>query len=91
MDVWRPTTASRLQTQNNFGMKVKPLFDYNYESKTAAETQDKYDFSSALKPCYGVDLYDIEEFLKMYGEEVEAAVEDLTDDELATYLRKNME
>lgn len=33
------------------------MFDYDEDSKKAAETLDKYDFTPILKRCYGVDIY----------------------------------
>lgn len=67
------------------------MFDYDAESKAAAETLDKYDFSPVLKSFRGVDLYDIEKTLEQFGEEVKKAIEDLTTDELAEYLRHKYE
>lgn len=64
------------------------MFDYDVESKIAAETLDKYNFHSVLQTCYGVDLYDIEEILEKFGEEVKKAIEDLTTEELAEYLHQ---
>ena len=41
------------------------MFDYDEDSKKAAETLDKYDFTPILKRCYGVDIYDIEDGLRI--------------------------
>lgn len=64
------------------------MFGYDESSKEAAEILDKYDFSSALKPCYGVDIYDIEDWIEEYGDEVSEAVHELTVDEFAEYLHQ---
>lgn len=64
------------------------MFDYDADSKHAAEVLDRYDFSSVLRNCYGVKLYDVKEWLERYGEEVSEAISDLTTDELAEYLRQ---
>lgn len=58
------------------------------DSKKAAETLDKYDFTPILKRCYGVDIYDIEDWIKDYGDDVAEAVENLADYELADYLHQ---
>ena len=55
------------------------MFDYDEDSKKAAETLDKYDFTPILKRCYGVDIYDIEDWIKDYGDDVAEAVENLAD------------
>lgn len=62
------------------------MFDYDEESRLAVEVLDKYDFTSVLKNCYGIDIYDIEELLESFGEEVSKAVSDLTTEEFAEYL-----
>lgn len=64
------------------------MFDYDQESKHAAEVLDKYDFSPTLRNCYGVDLYDIGDLLKSYGGEVFEAISNLTTDELIEYLHQ---
>lgn len=64
------------------------MFDYDEDSKKAAETLDNYDFTPILKRCYGVDIYDIEDWIKDYGDDVAEAVESLADYELADYLHQ---
>ena len=65
------------------------MFDYDEESKKAAETLDKYDFSIILKSCRGVDIYDIEDWIrKEYGDEVGEAIHTLADYEFADYLHQ---
>lgn len=64
------------------------MFDYDEESKKAAETLDKYDLTSILKGCHGTDIYDVEELIKNYGDETCEAVENLSDYELADYLHQ---
>lgn len=64
------------------------MFDYDEDLKKAAETLDKYDFTPILKRCYGVDIYDIEDWIKDYGDDVAEAVENLADYELADYLHQ---
>lgn len=64
------------------------MFDYDETSKKAAETLDQYDLSPVLRRCYGVDIYDIEDWIKAYGDEVCEAVENLADYELADYLHQ---
>ena len=66
------------------------MFDYDEDSKKAAETLDKYDFTPILKRCYGVDIYDIEDWIKDYGDDVAEAVENLADYELADYLHQKI-
>lgn len=68
--------------------KVKPLFDYDPESKKAVETLDKYDFSPVLEQCRGNDVYEAGKLIGQYGEEATQAVENLTEYELATYLHQ---
>ena len=62
------------------------MFDYDQEAKNAVDVLDKYDFSPLLKSCYGVDIYDISDWLEEYGEEVSKAIVELTTDELVEYL-----
>lgn len=64
------------------------MFDYDKESKYAAETLDKYDFSLTLRKCYGVEIGDIKNLLSLYGEEVENAILNLTTDEFLEYLHQ---
>ena len=67
---------------------VTKFIPYDEDSKKAAETLDKYDFTPILKRCYGVDIYDIEDWIKDYGDDVAEAVENLADYELADYLHQ---
>lgn len=64
------------------------MFDYDEESKRAAEVLDKYDLSPILQSCRGVDIYDIESRIEEHSDEAASAVENLTTDELAEYFHQ---
>lgn len=64
------------------------MFDYDQGAKNAVDTLDKYDFSSLLKPCHGVDIYDVGDWLKEYSDEVSEALKELSLYELTEYLHR---
>lgn len=62
------------------------MFDYDKNAKKAAQVLDRYDFSEALKECCVVAMSEIIGRLEKYGKEVSAALNQLSADEVATYL-----
>ena len=64
------------------------MFDYDEESRLAAEKLDKYDFTDILKQCYGVNIFDVKYMLRDLEEEIFDEISDLTTDEFAEYLHQ---
>lgn len=62
------------------------MFDYDKNAKKAAQVLDRYDFSEALKECCVVAMSEIIGRLEKYGKEVSDALNQLSADEVATYL-----
>ena len=62
------------------------MFDYNEESKRAAEILDKYDLTDVLKECRGREVSEIEEEIKKINDELCEAIENLTYVEFSDYL-----
>ena len=62
------------------------MFDYDENAKKAAQVLDQYNFTSMLKDCYGVSIYEIIDQLTQYNENVADALNDLSSDEVADYL-----
>lgn len=64
------------------------MFDYDEESKRAAEILDKYNLTDILKECRGREASEIEEEIKKINDELCEAVESLTYEEFCDYLVK---
>ena len=62
------------------------MFDYDKNAKKAAQVLDRHDFSETLKECCVVAMSEIIGRLEKYGKEVSAALNQLSADEVATYL-----
>ena len=62
------------------------MFDYDEESKRAAEILDKYDLTDILKECRGKEVYEIEDEIKKINDELCEAIESLTYTEFSDYL-----
>ena len=62
------------------------MFDYDEESKKAAETLDKYDLTDILKEYHGREVSEIKDEIKEINNELCEAIESLTYIEFSDYL-----
>lgn len=65
------------------------MFDYDVESAKAVDELDKYDLTHILKSVNGIDVHDVAEEIRNFGDsKLSNAVDSLTDDELVLYLER---
>ena len=64
------------------------MFDYDEESKKAAEILDKYNLTDMLKEYRGIEANEIKEEIKKINDELCEAMESLTYEEFCDYLVK---
>lgn len=66
------------------------MFEYDEDSKKAAQKLDEYDFTDILKSCFDSDIrdaYDIRNFIgEKHYPELEDTLADLTESEWIEYL-----
>ena len=64
------------------------MFDYDENAKKAAQVLDQYNFTAILKECHIVSIHEIIDQLTQYNENVADALDDLSSDEVASYLHQ---
>ena len=67
------------------------MFDYDEDSKRAAEKLDGYDFTEILRSCFDSwlrDPYEIRNCISEHHPELDDALSDLTESEWIEYLEK---